>query len=98
MFDDAFLLGVATQDPTLKLTNDKFLNVPWGIGIRLGDHAMDNWVNAAIRWMQKKNQFATILKNNAPKRLVSSFLGNVPRPGSHFAYPVGKDPTSDCSH
>ena len=37
MFDDAFLLGVATQDSTLKLTNDKFLNVPWGIGIRKGD-------------------------------------------------------------
>jgi hypothetical protein len=32
MFDDAFVIGVASQDPTLKLTNDKFLNVPWGIG------------------------------------------------------------------
>ena len=39
MFDDAFLLGVATQDPTLKLTKDKFLAVPWGIGIRKGDTA-----------------------------------------------------------
>ena len=25
MFDDAFLLNVATQDPTLKLTSEKFL-------------------------------------------------------------------------
>ncbi len=98
MFDDAYVLGVATTDPTLKLTDDKFLNVPWGIGIRKGDTAMDNWVNAGIRWMQKKDQFVKILRNNAPKRLVSSFLGNVPRPGTHFAYPVGKDPTSDCSH
>ena len=41
MFDDAFVLGVATQDATLKLTDDKFLNVPWGIGIRKGDMAMN---------------------------------------------------------
>jgi polar amino acid transport system substrate-binding protein len=97
MFDDAFLLGVATQDPTLKLTNDKFLNIPWGIGIRKGDTAMARWVNAAIRYMKKKDEFAKILRNNAPARLIPSFLGNVPRPRNSFAYPVGKDPTSDCS-
>jgi polar amino acid transport system substrate-binding protein len=97
MFDDAFTLGVATQDPSLKLTPDKFLNVPWGIGIRKGDTAMNTWVNAAIAFMQKRDEFAKILKENAPKKYWSSFLGNVPRPGSHFAYPVGKDPTSDCS-
>jgi polar amino acid transport system substrate-binding protein len=66
MFDDAFILGVATQDPTLKLTNDKFLNVPWGIGIRKGDTAMNKWVNAAIKYMQNRDEFATILKANAP--------------------------------
>ena len=49
MFDDAFLLGVARQDRDLKLTNDKFLNVPWGIGIRKGDTAMNRWVNAALK-------------------------------------------------
>jgi polar amino acid transport system substrate-binding protein len=42
MFDDAFLLGVATQDPDVRLTNDKFLNVPWGIGIRKGEIPMAN--------------------------------------------------------
>jgi polar amino acid transport system substrate-binding protein len=97
MFDDAFLLGVATQDPTLKLTKDKFLNVPWGIGIRKGDTATARWVNAAIRYLKKKDQFARILRHNAPARLVPDFIGNVPRPKNTFAYPVGKDPTSDCS-
>ncbi len=97
MFDDAFVLGVATQDPSLKLTNDRFLNVPWGIGIRKGDTAMNRWVNAAIKYMQKRDEFAKILRNNAPKRYWASFLPNVPRPGSHFSYPVGKDPTADCS-
>ncbi len=43
MFDDAFLLGVATQDRDVRLTGDKFLNVPWGIGIRKGDAAMARW-------------------------------------------------------
>jgi ABC-type amino acid transport substrate-binding protein len=97
MFDDAFLLGVATQDATLKLTRDKFLNVPWGIGIRKGETSMVRWVNAAIRYMKKRDQFAGILRRNAPARLVPDFIDNVPRPKNSFAYPVGKDPTADCS-
>jgi len=96
MFDDAFLLGVATQDRDLKLTGDKFLNVPWGIGIRKGDVAMSRWVNAALRYMKKKDEFVKILKANAPARLVPGFLDNVPRPKNTFAYPVGKDVASIC--
>jgi polar amino acid transport system substrate-binding protein len=96
MFDDAFLLGVATQDRDVRLTNDKFLNVPWGIGIRKGDTAMVRWVNAALRYMKKKDEFAKILRANAPARLVPSFLDNVPRPKNTFVYPVGKDVTSIC--
>jgi polar amino acid transport system substrate-binding protein len=96
MFDDAFLLGVATQDSDVRLTGDKFLNVPWGIGIRKGDAATARWVNAAIRYMKKKDEFVKILRNNAPARLVGSFLDNVPRPKNSFAYPVGKDVTTIC--
>ena len=96
MFDDAFLLGVATQDRDLRLTGDKFLNVPWGIGIRKGDTAMSRWVNAALRYMKKKDEFVKILRANAPARLVPDFLDNVPRPKNTFAYPVGKDVASIC--
>ena len=96
MFDDAFLLGVATQDSDVRLTGDKFLNVPWGIGIRKGDTATARWVNAALRYMKKKDEFVKILKANAPARLVPSFLDNVPRPKNSFAYPVGKDVTTIC--
>jgi polar amino acid transport system substrate-binding protein len=96
MFDDAFLLGVATQDASLRLTGDKFLNVPWGIGIRKGDTAMSRWVNAALRYMKKKDEFVKILRANAPARLVPGFLDNVPRPKNTFAYPVGKDVASIC--
>ena len=37
MYDDAFLVGVAANASDLKMTNHKFLNVPWGVGIRKGD-------------------------------------------------------------
>ncbi len=97
MFDDAFVLGVATQDRDLKLTNDKFLNVPWGIGIRKDDKATKRWVDAAINFMRQRNEFAAILKRNTPKKYVGSFLDRVPGPKTKFQYPVGKDPTSDCS-
>ena len=96
MFDDAFLLGVATQDPTLKLTKDKFLNIPWGIGMRKGDTVTVNWVNAALAYMKRKDEFVKIMKANAPARLVGDFLDNVPRPKNTFSYPVGKDLTTVC--
>ena len=96
MFDDAFLLGVATQDPTLKLTGDKFLNIPWGIGMRKGDAVTVKWVNAALAYMKKKDEFVKIMKANAPARLVGGFLDNVPRPNNTFSYPVGKDLPSIC--
>jgi len=58
---------------------------------------MNTYVNAVIRYMRSRDEFATILKANVPKKYWSSFLGNVPRKGTNFQYPVGKDPSSDCS-
>ncbi len=98
MFDDAFVVGVASLDNSLKLTNDKFLNIPWGIGIRKNDKAMNKWVNAALKYMSDRNEFVPILHTNVPKRFWSSFDANVPRKGKAlFAYPFGKDLPSDCS-
>jgi polar amino acid transport system substrate-binding protein len=98
MFDDAFVVGVAALDNSLKLTNDKFLNIPWGIGIRKGDTAMNKWVNAAINYMKSRDEFVGILHANVAKRFWSSFDDNVPRKGkATFKYPVGKDLPSDCS-
>ena len=96
MFDDAYLLGVATQDPTLRLTSDKFLNIPWGIGIRKNEPAMKKWVNAALLYMKKRDEFITILKHNSPARLFRSFKGNVPRPKTRFRYPRGTVPEAKC--
>jgi polar amino acid transport system substrate-binding protein len=101
MFDDAFLIGVATQDPTLKLTNDKFLTIPWGIGIRRGEGQMAAWVNTAIRYMRARDEFATILKGvggrfGSSPALINGFLDSVPRPKTRFTYPFGKDVTAIC--
>jgi ABC-type amino acid transport substrate-binding protein len=101
MFDDAFLIGVATQDPALKLTNDKFLTIPWGVGIRRGEGQMAAWVNTAIRYMRARDEFAAILKGvgrrfGSSQALINGFLDSVPRPKTRFTYPFGKDVTAIC--
>jgi polar amino acid transport system substrate-binding protein len=97
MFDDALLLGIAANDSQLKLTSQKFLNLPWGIGIRQGETEMKAWVDAAIRLMKKNDEFATILKKNAPRRFWKEFLTNVPRPkGKPIVYPTVSDSSKIC--
>lgn len=97
MFDDALLLGIAANDSQLKLTTQKFLKLPWGIGIRQGETDMKRWVDAAIRLMIKNDEFATILKKNAPRRFWKEFLANVPRPnGKKIVYPTVSDPAALC--
>jgi len=97
MFDDALLLGIAANDPQLKLTSQRFLNLPWGIGIRQGETDMKAWVDAAVRLMKKNDEFATILKKNAPRRFWKEFLTNVPRPkGKAIVYPTVSDPSKLC--
>lgn len=98
MFDDAFLLGVATQDRDVKLTKDKFLAIPWGIGIRKGESEMKAWVDAALRRLQARDFFFQVaLKKNAPKALLDDFAANVPRPGKGLRYPTDRDAATDCS-
>jgi polar amino acid transport system substrate-binding protein len=98
MFDDAFLLGVATQDRDLRLTKYRFLTIPWGIGIRKGDTATRTWVNAALRRLQAKDFFYRVaLRKNAPRSLFDDFAPNVPRPGKSLRYPVDRDAATDCA-
>lgn len=97
MFDDAFLLGVASQDREVKMTSDKFLALPWGIGIRKGEAGMVAWVNWALRRMKARDRFFTFLKNNAAQRLVADFASTVPRPDNTLRYPApGEDPLVKC--
>jgi len=96
MFDDTFLLGVAANDRNLKLTTHKFLNVPYGIGIRKGETAMKRWVDAAILQMKRRDEFWRILRANSPRQFYKFFLTNVPRPKTKEAYPRGRVPESEC--
>ena len=96
MFDDTFLLGVAANDTNLRMTTHKFLNVPYGIGIRKGDTAMKRWVNAAVLQMKRKDEFWRILRLNSPRQFWRFFLNNVPRPKTKEAYPRGTVPESIC--
>jgi polar amino acid transport system substrate-binding protein len=96
MFDDTFLIGVAANDTTLRMTNHKFLNVPYGIGIRKGETAMKRWVDAAILTMKRRDEFIRILRKNVPRRFWPSFQNQVPRPKTKEAYPRGRTPETEC--
>jgi polar amino acid transport system substrate-binding protein len=96
MFDDTFLLGVAANDRNLRMTTHKFLNVPYGIGIRKGERAMKRWVDAAILRMKRRDEFWRILRANSPRQFWRFFLTNVPRPRTREAYPRGRVPENEC--
>jgi polar amino acid transport system substrate-binding protein len=96
MFDDTFLLGVAANDTNLRMTNHKFLNVPYGIGIRKGEPVMRRWVNAAVLQMKRRDEFWRILRANSPRQFWRFFLTNVPRPRTREAYPRGRVPENEC--
>jgi polar amino acid transport system substrate-binding protein len=96
MYDDAFLVGVAANDRDLKMTSHRFLNVPWGIGIRKGEADMKGWVNAAIRGMKARDQFWAILRKTIPRRFFPLFRKNAPGPKVHLKYPRAAPPENSC--
>jgi polar amino acid transport system substrate-binding protein len=96
MFDDSFLLGVATSDPTLRLTPDRFLKLPWGIGIVKGDSKMAKWVNSRLAILKKQNEFLKILKKNVNPTLFGAFKNNVPGPKRTLHYPPTEDDELAC--
>jgi polar amino acid transport system substrate-binding protein len=95
MWDDTVLLGIAVTDRTLKLTNDTFLFLPYGIGIKQGNTALKRWVDSRLNVMKQRDQFVKILRNNVPARVFNSFSRNVLRPNNNFGYAQG-DATTQC--
>ncbi len=100
MYDDAFLVGVAANDPELKLTNHTFLKVPWGVGLRKpvggAPPTLKNWVDTAIRGMKARDMFWPILKRTIPRRFYPLFSQNAPRPKVNLRYPRGTVPEAAC--
>jgi polar amino acid transport system substrate-binding protein len=95
MWDDTVLVGVAAADRNLKLTNDTFLFLPYGIGIKQGNTALKRWVDSRLNVMKQRDQFVKILKDNVPARVFNSFSQNVLRPKNTFGYARG-DATTQC--
>ena len=99
MFDDTSLALIAATNPAAKLTDDLFLELPYGIGIKQGNVQLKHWVDARLNLMKQKDLFAPIIRNNIAPRFVPTFLNNVLRPNNNFAYRPASLPSIDtvCS-
>jgi ABC-type amino acid transport substrate-binding protein len=95
MWDDTVLVGVAAADQSAKLTDDTFLALPYGIGIKQGNVALKRWVDSRLELMRKKDRFMTILRNNVPARFVAGFSRNILRPNNTFGYAPAGSPSAD---
>jgi len=95
MWDDTVLVGVAAADRNSKLTNDTFLALPYGIGIKQGNTALKRWVDSRLEIMRKRDAFMGILKNNVPARFVPGFSKNILRPNNTFGYAPAGSPSAD---
>ena len=95
MFDDTVLAGQAAADASAKLTNDKFLALPYGIGIKQGNVALKRWVDSRLELMRKKDTFFSILKANIAPRFVPGFTDSILRPNNTFGYAAPGTPSAD---
>ena len=95
MWDDSVLVGIATADRASKLTDDTFLPLPYGIGIKQGNVALKRWVDSRLELMRKKDKFLPILRNNVPTRLVAGFSKNILRPNVTFGYAPPGTPSAE---
>ena len=84
-----------TADRSSKLTDDTFLALPYGIGIKQGNTALKSWVDSRLELMRKKDTFMSILKNNVPARFVNGFSKNILRPNNTFGYAPAGSPSAD---
>jgi polar amino acid transport system substrate-binding protein len=95
MWDDTVLAPIAAADRNLQMTDDTFLVLPYGIGIKQGNTAMKKWVDSRLGIMKKKDLFMPILRNNFARRFVASFSRNILRPKQTFAYRPANLPSAD---
>jgi polar amino acid transport system substrate-binding protein len=95
MFDDTSLALIAATDPSSKLTDDQFLEGPYGIGIRQGNVELKRWVDSRLALMKQKDLFAPIIRNNIAPRFVPTFLKNILRPNNNFTYRPANLPSVD---
>ena len=95
MFDDTSLALIAATNPTAKMTDDLFLELPYGIGIKQGNVQLKRWVDARLNLMKRKDLFVPIIRNNIAPRFVPAFSKNILRPNNDFAYRAANLPSVD---
>jgi polar amino acid transport system substrate-binding protein len=95
MWDDTVLAPIAAADRNTMLTNDTFLEAPYGIGMRQGNTAMKRWVDARLGLMKQGDLFLPILRNHFADRFVTSFTRNILRPRQDFRYRSANLPSID---
>jgi polar amino acid transport system substrate-binding protein len=95
MYDDSSLALIAATNPSAKMTDDKFLESPYGVGIKQGNVELKRWVDARLNLMKRKDLFAPIIRNNIAPRFVPTFLRNVIRPNNDFTYRAANLPSVD---
>jgi polar amino acid transport system substrate-binding protein len=95
MWDDTVLAPIAAADRNLEMTNDIFLEAPYGIGIRQGYTAMKRWVDARLNVMKRRDLFLPILRRHFAPRFVRTFSRNILRPRQDFAYRSASLPSID---
>ena len=95
MFDDTSLALIAATNPSAKLTDDLFLEAPYGIGIKQGNVQLKRWVDARLNLMKRKDLFVPIIRNNIAPRFVPAFTKNILRPNNDFAYRSPSLPSVD---
>lgn len=84
--DDTILLGLAAQDPTLKLLPDAFSPEPYGLGLPKGDKTFTRFVNSVLEEMRTNGEW---------KRLYTKWIGSKtntdadPPPAKYRAEVVG---------
>ena len=95
MFDDTSLALIAATNPQAKLTDDLFLEAPYGIGIKQGNAELKRWVDARLNLMKRKDLFVPIIRNNVAPRFVPAFSRNILRPNINFTYRSPSLPSED---
>jgi len=87
--DDTLLIDLAAKNQNLKIAGNGVAPGPWGMGIRLNDKPMTDWVNGALKQMQTEDLFFKELgKWVSDKDAATKFEKNIPRPNQNLTYPT----------
>lgn len=88
--DDTLLVDLAAKNKDLSVVGDAKADSPWGMGVRKGDTAMQDWTNSALKKMQKDDLFWPAFQKAVPDtEMQQQFAKFVPRPANALSYPKG---------